>query len=94
MNVQVLKVSGSSNINAVATAIYEYAVEYGIVHIDAIGVKATYTGIKSIIQAVETLVNKGYRFNLRPYYIKVNTVDNDIQPNLKTAIRWTLVAKK
>ena len=94
MSVQVLKVSGNSNINAVADKINEYVLEYGIVHIDAIGIKATYTTVKALIQAVESLVSKGYRFNLRPYYIKVNTTGNDIQPISKTAIRWTLIAKK
>lgn len=94
MSIQVLKVSGNSNINAVADTINKYVDEYGIVHIDAIGVKATYTTVKAIIQALESLVNKGYRFNLRPYYIKVNTTGNDIQPISKTAIRWTLIAKE
>jgi len=94
MSIQVLKVSGNSNINAVADTINKYVVEDGIVHIDAIGVKATYTTVKAIIQAVESLVSKGYRFNLRPYYVKVNTTGNDIQPVSKTAIRWTLIAKE
>ena len=94
MSIQVLKVSGNSNINAIADTINKYVVEDGIVHIDAIGVKATYTTVKAIIQAVESLVSKGYRFNLRPYYVKVNTTGNDIQPVSKTAIRWTLIAKE
>ena len=94
MSIQVLKVSGNSNINAVADKINEYVVEYGIVHIDAIGVKATYMTVKALIQVVESLVSKGYRFNLRPYYVKVNTTGNDIQSISKTAIRWTLIAKK
>jgi stage V sporulation protein SpoVS len=80
MSIQVLKVSGNSNINAVADTINKYVVEDGIVHIDAIGIKATYTTVKALIQAVEYLVSKGYRFNLRPYYVKVNTAGNDIQP--------------
>lgn len=94
MNIQVLKVSGNGNINAIADTINKCVVEDGIVHIDAIGIKATYTTVKALIQAVESLVSKGYRFNLRPYYIKVNTTGNDIQPISKTAIRWTLIAKK
>ncbi|AUS95455.1 stage V sporulation protein S [Clostridium thermosuccinogenes] len=93
MSIQVLKVSGNSNINAVADTINKYVDEYGIVHIDAIGVKTTYMTVKALIQAVEYLVSKGYRFNLRPYYVKVNTAGNDIQPISKTAIRWTLIAK-
>ena len=94
MSIQVLKVSGNSNINAVADTINKYVDEYGIVHIDAIGVKTTYMTVKALIQAVEYLVSKGYRFNLRPYYVKVNTEGNDIQPISKTAIRWTLIAKE
>jgi stage V sporulation protein SpoVS len=93
MNIQVLKVSGNGNINAIADTINKYVIEDGIVHIDAIGIKATYTTVKALIQVVESLVNKGYRFNLRPYYVKVNTAGNDIQPISKTAIRWTLIAK-
>jgi stage V sporulation protein SpoVS len=80
MNIQVLKVSGNGNINAIADTINKYVIEDGIVHIDAIGIKATYTTVKALIQVVESLVNKGYRFNLRPYYVKVNTAGNDIQP--------------
>ena len=94
MNIQVLKVSGNGNINAIADTINKCVVEDDIVHIDAIGIKATYTTVKALIQAVESLVSKGYRFNLRPYYIKVNTTGNDIQPVSKTAIRWTLIAKE
>jgi len=94
MNLQVLKVSGNGNINAIADTINKYVIEDGIVHIDAIGIKATYTTVKALIQVVESLVNKGYRFNLRPYYVKVNTAGNDIQPISKTAIRWTLIAKE
>jgi stage V sporulation protein SpoVS len=93
LGIQVLKVSGNGNINAIADTINKYVVEDGIVHIDAIGIKATYTTVKALIQAVEYLVSKGYRFNLRPYYVKVNTAGNDIQPISKTAIRWTLIAK-
>ena len=47
-----------------------------------------------ILDLTESLVSKGYRFNLRPYYVKVNTTGNDIQPVSKTAIRWTLIAKE
>jgi stage V sporulation protein SpoVS len=94
MNIQVLKVSGNGNINAIVDTINKYVIEDGIVHIDAIGIKATYTTVKALIQVVESLVNKGYRFNLRPYYVKVNTAGNDIQPISKTAIRWTLIAKE
>jgi len=93
MSIQVLKVSGNGNISAIADTINKYVVEDGIVHVDTIGIKATYTTVKALIQVVESLVNKGYRFNLRPYYVKVNTAVNDIQPISKTAIRWTLIAK-
>ena len=72
MGIQVLKVSGNGNINAIADTINKCVVEDDIVHIDAIGIKATYTTVKALIQAVESLVSKGYRFNLRPYYVKVH----------------------
>jgi len=41
LGIQVLKVSGNGNINAIADTINKYVVEDGIVHIDAIGIKAT-----------------------------------------------------
>jgi len=94
MNVQVLRVSEDSNINAVSQAIIEYVLKDSIIHIDCIGIKATYATIKALIQTTEFLVKDGYRFNLRPYYIKVNTAENGMQPVSKTAIRWTLIAKK
>jgi stage V sporulation protein SpoVS len=94
MDIQVLKVSKDSNINAVAEAIIERTVKCSIVHVDCIGVKATYVTVKSIIQATEFLVKNGYKFSLRPYYIKVNTTEDEMQPVFKTAIRWTLIAKK
>jgi stage V sporulation protein SpoVS len=93
MSIQVLKVSGNGNINAIADTINKYVLEDGIVHIDAIGIKATYMAVKALIQVVESLVNRGYRFNLKPYYVKVNTGKNDMQSINKTAIRWTLIAK-
>ena len=50
--------------------------------------------VKALVQATEMLVNKGYRFNLRPYYVKRRTKDNNVQSVVKTAIRWTLIAKE
>jgi len=94
MGIKVLKVAGESNINAAAEAIVEYVVANGIVHIDCIGIKAAYMTVKALVQATEMLVNKGYRFNLRPYYVKVRTKDNNVQSVVKTAIRWTLIAKE
>ncbi len=94
MNVQVLRVSGDSNANAVAQTIIEYVLKDSIVNIDCIGIKAAYATVKALIQATEFLVKDGCRFNLRPYYIKVNTAENDMQPVSKTAIRWTLIVKK
>jgi len=94
LGIQVLKVSGNGNINAIADTINKYVVEDGIVHIDAIGIKATYMTVKALIQAVEYLVSKGYKFNMRPYYIKVQVNGQDEEQKIKTAIRWTLIAKK
>ena len=94
MNVQVLRVSGDSNINAVSQAIIEYVLKDSIVHIDCIGIKASYTVTKALIQATEYLVKSGFRFSLRPYYIKVQVNGQDKEQNVKTAIRWTVIAKK
>ncbi|SKA87523.1 Stage V sporulation protein SpoVS [Caloramator quimbayensis] len=93
MNIQVLKVAGNSSVNAVSDKIIQYAVSDGIVHVDCIGVKATYTAVRAIISATEYLVKEGYKFNLRPYYTEVDVQDNDKMVQ-KTAIRWSIVAKK
>jgi stage V sporulation protein SpoVS len=63
MSIQVLRVAGNTNINAVAEAVVEYVVANGIVHIDCIGIKASYLTVKALVQVTEILVNKGYRFN-------------------------------
>ena len=93
MNIQVLKVAGNSSVNSVSDKIIQHAVDDGIVHVDCIGVKATYTAVRAIILATEYLVKEGYKFNLRPYYTEVDVQDNDKMVQ-KTAIRWTIVAKK
>ena len=93
MNIQVLKVAGNSSVNSVSDKIIQYAVSDGILHVDCIGVKATYTAVRAIILATEYLVKEGYIFNLRPYYTEVDVQDNDKMVQ-KTAIRWTIVAKK
>lgn len=94
MDIQVLKVSGSSNINAVSDSIIKHASHDGIVHIDGIGAKATYMAVKALIHVTQYMVNEGYMFNLRPYYVKVNTSEDITQTIPKTAIRWTLIAKR
>ncbi len=93
MNIQVLRVSGASNIYLVSEAIIEYALKGYIVHIDCIGIKASYMTVKALIKATEFLVSEGYRFNLRPYYIKVDVSTCEHDTTAKTAIRWTLFAK-
>jgi len=93
MNIQVLKVAGNSSVNSVSDKIIQYAVSDGILHVDCIGVKATYTAVRAIILATEYLVKEGYKFNLRPYYTEVDVQDNEKMVQ-KTAIRWTIVAKK
>lgn len=93
MNIQVLKVAGNSSVNSVSDKIIQHAVSDGIVHVDCIGVKATYTAVRAIISATEYLVKEGYKFNLRPYYTEVDVQDNDKMVQ-KTAIRWTIVARK
>jgi stage V sporulation protein SpoVS len=93
MNIQVLKVAGNSSVNSVSDKIIQNAVSDGIVHVDCIGVKATYTAVRAIISATEYLVKEGYKFNLRPYYTEVDVENNDKMVQ-KTAIRWTIVARK
>lgn len=93
MNIQVLRVSGASNIYSVSEAIIEYALKGYIVHIDCIGINASYMTVKALIKATEFLVSEGYRFNLRPYYIKVDVPTCGHDTTAKTAIRWTLFAK-
>jgi stage V sporulation protein SpoVS len=58
MNIQVLKVAGNSSVNSVSDKIIQHAVNDGIVHVDCIGVKATYTAVRAIILATEYLVNE------------------------------------
>lgn len=94
MSIQVLRVSGTSNVNAVSEAIIENALNDSIVHIDCIGIKASYTVTKALIQVTEYFVKNCFKFNLRPYYIKVQVNGQDEEQKVKTAIRWTLIAKK
>ena len=94
MSIQVLKVSGTSNVNAVSEAVIKNVVSDSIVHIDCIGVKAAYVTVKALIQASEFLVKNSYKFNLRPYYTKVDTLTEEHDSIAKTAIRWTIIAKK
>lgn len=93
MDIQVLKVSGNSNLNAVSEAIIEHVLKNSIVHVDCIGIKASYVATKSLIQTTKYLVENGYKLNLRPYYVKVDTLTQECDITSKTAIRWTLVAK-
>ena len=72
----------------------ENVISDSIVHVDCIGVKASYTVTKALIQVTEYLVENCYKFNMRPYYIKVQVNGQDEEQKIKTAIRWTLIAKK
>jgi stage V sporulation protein SpoVS len=94
MGIQVLKVSGNSNANSISQAIIEYVLKDSIVNIDSIGIKASYAATKALIKATEFLVEHGYSFRLRPYYIKVDTLTHENYTIPKTAIRWTVIAKK
>lgn len=93
MNIKVLKVAGDSNINVISEKAVEYLISDGVLYIDCIGVKATYASVKAIIQATEQLVNRGYKFNLRPFYKNVNVCSNG-ENTVRTAIRWAIIAKK
>jgi stage V sporulation protein SpoVS len=94
MDIKVLKVAGDTNINAAADAAIEEIKQNMAVNIDCIGVKAGYQTVKVLIEVTDKLVKMGYKFNLRPYYIKVDTLTEEHDTIAKTAIRWTLIAKK
>ena len=93
MSTQVLKVSRKSNINAVSGAIIESVEKNVMVHLDCIGIEASYIVTKSLIQTTKFLEENGYKFDLRPYYVNVDTLSKEYDIIPKTAIRWTLVAK-
>ena len=93
-NIKVLKVAGDSNINAVMDAAIEEITESSIVNIDCIGVKASYQAVKVLILLTDRLVRSGYKFYMRPYYVKVDTITQENDTIAKTAIRWTIIAKK
>ena len=93
-NIKVLKVAGDSNINAVVDAALEEIKQNMAVNIDCIGVKAGYQAVKCLILLTEKLVKLGYKFYLRPYYVKVDTLTQEYGTTSKTAIRWTIIAKK
>lgn len=94
MGIKVLKVAGDSNIKATAAATIEEITQNMVVNIDCIGVKATYQTVKMIIEVTDKLVKMGYKFNLRPYYVKVDTLTQKHDTIPKTAIRWTIIAKE
>lgn len=94
MNIKVLKVAGDSNINAVVDAALEEIKQNMAVNIDCIGMKAGYQTVKVLISFTERLVKMGYKFYIRPFYVKVDTVTHENDAFAKTAIRWTLIAKK
>ena len=94
MDIKVLKVAGDSNINAAADAAVEEIMQNMAVNIDCIGVKAGYQTVKVLIEVTDKLVKMGYTFTLRPYYVKVDTLTHENYTIPKTAIRWTVIAKK
>lgn len=93
MNIQILKVAGNSNPKAVSDKINQKVINDGVLHIDCIGAKATYTVVKALILSTDYLVKEGYKFNLRPYYVEAEVINNE-KIVKKTAIRWTMIAKK
>lgn len=94
MGGQVLKVSSSGSVVSVYISIVKCLRQEGIVHLDSIGMKASYNAVKALIMAIDELSAEGYKTNLRPGYINVE-VENPIDSTKdKTAIRFTLVGKK
>ncbi len=94
MDIKVLKVAGDTNINAAADAAIEEIKQNMAINIDCIGVKAGYQTMKVLILLTDKLVKMGYKFYMRPFYVKVNTLIHEYDTIPKTAIRWTLIAKK
>lgn len=94
MRGQVLKISSSGSVGSVYMAILKCLRQEGIVHLECIGVKASYIAVKSLIMAIDELSAEGYKTNLRPRYITVK-VENPVDSTKdKTAIRFTLISKK
>ena len=94
MGIKVLKVSGTSNVSVVADVAIEEIKHNMVVNIDCIGVKAGYQTVKVLIEVTDKLVKMGYKFNLRPYYVKVDTLTQEYDTIPKTAIRWTIIGKQ
>jgi hypothetical protein len=95
MDIKVLKVAGDSNINAAAdAALEEIKQNYGCKYRLYRHVKAGYQTVKVLILLTEKLVKMGYKFYMRPFYVKVDTLIHEYDTIPKTAIRWTLIAKK
>jgi stage V sporulation protein SpoVS len=94
MDIKVFKIAGDSNINAAVDAAVEEIKQNMAVNIDCIGVKAGYQTVKVLILLTEKLVKMGYKFYMRPFYVIVDTFTHEHDTIAKTAIRWTLIAKK
>jgi stage V sporulation protein SpoVS len=95
MQAQVLKVSSTSNVSAVNISVLKCLRQEGVVHLDTIGMKASYNALKASIMAIDELVAEGYKTNLRPKYINVTVKENSTSSTKdKKAIRFTLVCKK
>ncbi|WP_213818267.1 stage V sporulation protein S [Garciella nitratireducens] len=94
MDIKVLKVAKDSNINAVSVAALEEVVNSGICHLDAMGVSANYVLVKALILIVGTLESNEFQCNLRPYYVNVPVDGTNDERPIKTAIRWTIMAKR
>lgn len=94
MNIKVLKVAGDSNINAVVDAALEEIKQNLAVNIDCIGMKASYQTVKVLILFTERLLKMGYKFYIRPYYVKVDTLTHGHDTIAKTAIRWTIIGQR
>lgn len=94
MDIKVLKVAKDSNINAVSVAALEEVVNSGICHVDAMGVNANYTLVKALILVVGTLESNEFKCYLKPHYVNVTVDDARDERTKKTAIRWTIIAKR
>ncbi len=94
MRGQVLKVSSSGSLGSINISILKSLRQEGIVHLDSIGMKASYIALKALIMSINELTAEGYKTNLRPKYVEVIVENPTDSTKDKTAIRFTLVGKK
>lgn len=88
-NIVVLKVSGTTALHALKTAVVQYLVSNKVVYLDCIGVAPNYLATKAVINVRAHLTTIGARLNADPIFHDICIDDGRI----KTGIRWILKKK-